>query len=120
MLEGEINLSQAFCAETLGEIALLEPFGQKNPEPIFATPPLLVERHDYLGYDQKNILLTVWDASAGIRMQAKGWRMGAAFPPPLLEGKIVQLAFVLRLNMFRGIATPELEIKDIHLIKRSA
>ncbi|MBO4335152.1 MAG: single-stranded-DNA-specific exonuclease RecJ [Desulfovibrio sp.] len=120
LLEGEINLSQAFCAETLGEIALLEPFGQKNPEPIFATPPLLVERHDYLGYDQKNILLTVWDASAGIRMQAKGWRMGAAFPPPLLEGKIVQLAFVLRLNMFRGIATPELEIKDIHLIKRSA
>ena len=118
LLEGEINLSQAFCAETLEEIALLEPFGQKNPEPIFATPPLLVQRHDYLGYDQKNILLTVWDAKAHIRMQAKGWRMAQTFPPPSLERKIVQLAFVLRLNIFRGIATPELEIKDIHILQK--
>ena len=116
LLDGEISLAHAFCAETLAEIALLEPFGQKNPEPIFSSPPLLVERHDYLGYDQRNILMTVFDEKSNIRMTAKGWRMAEAYPPQTLVGKYVQLAFVLRLNMFRGIANPELEIKDIHTL----
>ena len=120
LLDGEIDLSRAFCCETLEEIALMEPFGQKNPEPVFSSPPLLVERHDYLGMDQRNILLTVWDASSRIRMQAKGWRLADLFPPPGLVNKTVQIAFVLRLNVFRGIATPELEIKDIHLASEQA
>ncbi|MCR4667526.1 MAG: single-stranded-DNA-specific exonuclease RecJ [Desulfovibrio sp.] len=115
LLDGELNLSSAYCAETLEEIALLEPFGQKNPEPIFASPCLLVERHDYLGYDQRNIILTVWDPTSKIKIQAKGWRMAELFPPPTLLRKKVRIAFILRLNVYRGIATPELEIKDIHL-----
>ncbi|MBO4369168.1 MAG: single-stranded-DNA-specific exonuclease RecJ [Desulfovibrio sp.] len=115
LLDGELSLAHAYCAETLEEIAMLEPFGQKNPEPIFASPPLIVERHEYLGYDQKNIILTVWDPSSRIKMQAKGWRIAELFPPPTLQGKTILLAFILRLNMFRGLATPELEIKDIHL-----
>ncbi|MBQ7617708.1 MAG: single-stranded-DNA-specific exonuclease RecJ, partial [Desulfovibrio sp.] len=120
LLDGEINLSQAFCCETLSEIALMEPFGQKNPEPIFTSPPLLVERHESLGLDSRNILLTVWDAQSRIRMQAKGWRLGDAYPAPSLLQKTVQLAFVLRLNVFRGLATPELEIKDLHVLDEQA
>ena len=119
LIDGEITFSQAYCAETLAEIALLEPFGQKNPEPIFASGELLVERHDYLGYDQKNIMLTVWEEASGIRMVAKGWRMAELYPPSTLAGKRVRLAFVLRLNLYRGLATPELEIKDIHGVAES-
>ncbi|MBQ7585400.1 MAG: single-stranded-DNA-specific exonuclease RecJ, partial [Desulfovibrionaceae bacterium] len=115
LIDGELALPQAFCAETLDEIALLEPFGQGNPEPIFVTPPVWVDRHDYLGYDHKNILLTVRDQDSALRMQAKGWRMANLFPPPSLAGKSIRLAYVLRLNMFRGIPQPELDIKDIHL-----
>ena len=115
LLDAELSLKDAFQAETLAEIALLEPFGQGNPEPVFASPPLIVERHDYLGYDQKNILLTVRDTTSQVRLQAKGWRMAREYPPPALAGKRVRLAYALRLNMFRGIPQPELEIKDIHL-----
>ena len=120
ILDGELNLSSAFCAETLDEIALMEPFGQNNPEPIFASPPLVVERHDAIGYDRKNILLTVKDTTSGVRMQAKGWRLGGDFPPSTLAGKIIRLAYVLRLNTFRGIPQPELEIKDLLIEKTKA
>ncbi|MBQ7739044.1 MAG: single-stranded-DNA-specific exonuclease RecJ [Desulfovibrionaceae bacterium] len=112
-IDGELDLSNAFCAETIDEISLLEPFGQANPEPIFSSPPLIVERHDYLGYEHKNIILTVYEPASGIRMQAKGWRMATSFPPSSLAGKEIRLAYILRLNTFRGIPQPELEIKDI-------
>ena len=116
IIDGELSLSSAFCAETINEIALLEPFGQANPEPIFSSPPLIVEKHEFLGYDRKNILLSVYEQDSGIRMQAKGWRLANIYPPSSLAGKKVRLAYILRLNFFRGIPQPELEIKDILLL----
>ncbi|MBR4742148.1 MAG: single-stranded-DNA-specific exonuclease RecJ, partial [Desulfovibrio sp.] len=116
ILDGELSLAQAYCAETLNEIALLEPFGQGNPEPIFSSPPLLVERHDYLGFERKHILLRVREIVSGMRMTAKGWRLAKTYQPPLLAGKTLRLAYILRLNTFRGLPQPELEIKDISLL----
>ena len=111
-LECELDFAHACDQRFIKEIDLLQPFGQENPEPFFASPPLLVQRHSFLGRSREHVLLQVQDKKSGISLRAKAWRMAEKMPPPSLEGQTILLAYSPRLDVYNGIVSVDLEIKD--------
>ncbi|MCR5563283.1 MAG: single-stranded-DNA-specific exonuclease RecJ [Desulfovibrio sp.] len=115
-LECEIDLAQASSLRFIKELDLLQPFGMGNAEPVFASTPLTVIKHTFIGRDGKHILLHVRDRKSGISMRAKGWRLAKDYPPPCLQGRDIRLAFTLSLDTFNGVESADMEIKDIQII----
>ncbi len=115
-LECEIDLEQASSLSFIRELDLLQPFGMGNAEPVFASTPLTVIRHAFIGRDRKHILLQVRDKKSGVSMRAKGWRLAEDYPPPCLQGRDIRLAFTLSLDTFNGVESADMEIRDIEIV----
>ena len=113
-LEEELTLAEACDNAFIKELALLEPLGTGNAEPVFASPPLIVRRHTWLGHSQEHILLVVEDSVSKVTLRAKFWRKGQAFPAPSLEGRTVRLAFTPEFETYNNVASIVLNGRDIH------
>jgi single-stranded-DNA-specific exonuclease len=114
-IDAEARL-QEFSQAVVQEIARLEPFGFRNPEPIFASPAFdtfssqvvngghlkLKIREDGVGYDAIGFNLAE-------RFHALG--PGEASSP---RGRI-RIAFVPQINEWQGVTSVQLKIKDIKL-----
>ena len=92
----------------LKELALLQPFGMGNPEPVFHHRAT-VREHRVFGANHVNLALT--DAG-GVSLQAKAWRQAETLGPDLV-GNSVRLAFCPKINTFGGLASIELHLKDL-------
>lgn len=111
LLEGVLDFSKAANEEFLRELELMQPFGPGNEEPVFASPPLVVQKRSPLGRGGEHALLQVRDESTGVTLNAKGWRLADRLPASL-TGSLIRLAYIPRLDVYNGLPRIDLEIKD--------
>ncbi|ACV67594.1 single-stranded-DNA-specific exonuclease RecJ [Desulfohalobium retbaense] len=110
-LDGHIPFGQ-IDLDLIREIELLQPFGMGNPQPVFCSEPLQVQKHNVFG--KKHVSLQLQDPKSGIVLTGKAWRQAEALTPSI-QGETVQLAFTPRLNHYQGLTSIDLDIKDWRL-----
>ncbi|MFC1675748.1 single-stranded-DNA-specific exonuclease RecJ [Planctomycetota bacterium] len=100
-----------FNYDTVSRLQMLEPFGQGNPEPVFATKGVrLVSPPRKVGAKGDHLQLTVTDNTATIR--CIGFGMGK-FEKKLLGADFFSIAYQPGLNTFNGNTNVQLVLKDI-------
>jgi len=109
-IDAEASLSE-FCRDSVRELQMLEPFGQGNPKPTFATkgvrlacPPRKV------GAAANHLQLAVTDNTNSLR--CIGFRFGQ-LEKKLLEHEFFNVAYQPQLNTYNGICNVELVLADI-------
>ncbi len=110
LLDGELSLELASDFTFLKSLELLQPFGMGNPEPVFSSQPLVVRSQRVFGQKREHVTLRVQEPTSGISLQAKVWRQAKNMSP--LENKCLRLAFTPCINVFNGVASVELNVKD--------
>ncbi|MCU0727980.1 MAG: DHHA1 domain-containing protein, partial [Planctomycetes bacterium] len=94
------------------EIERLEPFGEGNPEPVFATRGLTIAgRPRRMGRDGEHLAFIVSDGTTSRR--AVGFRMGSRQPELEKAGLRLDIAYTPRLDTYRGDGSVELELSDV-------
>jgi single-stranded-DNA-specific exonuclease len=91
------------------ELALLQPFGAGNPEPVFQCAGVHVVNRKVFG--ERHVRLDVRHGDAGPCLAAKAWRQ-AEHIPASIKGQCLDVAFTPKLNTFRGVVSVELNLKD--------
>ncbi len=88
----------------------LEPFGQDNEKPVFSLLGAKIDFMDVVGADKKHLRMKL--SSQGIQIAAIGFSMSeyAAF---FKAGDVVDVAFSVDINLYQGIETVQLVLKDI-------
>lgn len=97
--------------ENVRGLSVMEPFGMKNPEPVFMMADMLVEdimpissdRHVRLSLRKNGVLYTAMLFGTGTG--------GCNFA----QGNYIDVAFHLEINEFRGKRTVQLNVRDVHL-----
>ena len=91
------------------EIDLLQPFGLGNPQPVFCSPLLRVQKYKVFG--SKHVSLQLRDEQAGVTMLGKAWRQADGLSEKV-TGQNMQLAFTPRMNYYNGLTSIDLQIRD--------
>jgi single-stranded-DNA-specific exonuclease len=97
-------------ATLVRELALLEPYGCANPEPVFASPPVTVLSRREFG--DNHVVLSLRDVDAGVTLRAKAWRMAAEVPANL-AGSRARFAYSPKISYFSGVPELELRVRDL-------
>ncbi len=123
----EIDLSLA------KEMKALEPFGKGNPQPLFGSKGICVERLDLIGKGKNHLRLTLSDPKSGVRLSAISFDgyiqlkdiMKELYPDEECD-KIIQsgrlpgqwdIVYGLDVNTYNGKSRVQLMIKDFRLAK---
>ena len=93
---------------TFQEVQVLQPFGMKNPEPIFYTTKVKVLKQDKLNFPGA-VKFTF--EQAGITVRAIGWDFQKYLPLP----SEVDIAYKLKENFWNGKVTVELNLESFKL-----
>ena len=93
---------------TFQEVQVLQPFGMKNPEPIFYTTKVKVLKQDKLNFPGA-VRFTF--EQAGITVRAIGWDFQKYLPLP----SEVDIAYKLKENFWEGKTTIELNLESFKL-----
>lgn len=96
--------------ETAKEIALLQPFGAGNPEPMFSVEGFSAEKVLLAGNTRRHLRLQL--AGGGRKVWAIGFGK-AGLVHNIEEGGELALAANLQLNRWNGTVSPQLRIGDI-------
>ncbi len=112
-LEADAELSGLETAdwELLGQLSLLEPYGQGNREPLLSLTDLTLKDTRRIGKDQTHLKLTLADDGKAT-MGAIGFGL-ALTHPDLKAGQPVTVFAHLNKNEFRGESTLQLVVRDI-------
>jgi single-stranded-DNA-specific exonuclease len=109
-IDGEVSLGE-FKKETVSELQMLGPFGQGNPEPIFATkgvrlacPPRKV------GSTGSHLQLAITDGVTTVR--CIGFRFGR-LEKRLLDHEFFNVAYRPHINTYNGNSSVEFILADI-------
>lgn len=95
--------------DLIDEISKLEPFGMSNPSPTFVINNLILKEKKLMGSTKEHLkLITEWD---GGKLECVWWSRGDI---PLLSGDRVDIAFAPQLNVFNGVTSVQLVLKDLH------
>jgi len=98
----------------LRELQMLEPYGQGNPEPVFASARVLLEGMSPFGRDLAHLKLLLRDIETQVALRANAWRMASVIPRSM-AGKTVRAAYQPRINTWKGVPNIELQLRDIML-----
>ncbi len=102
---------ETFRKETVGELQLLGPFGQGNPEPTFATKGVrLASPPKRVGAGREHLQLAITDNTAAIR--CIGFRFGK-LEKKLLEHEFFNVAYQPQINTYNGNSNVQLVLTDI-------
>ncbi|MGB2865290.1 MAG: single-stranded-DNA-specific exonuclease RecJ [Sedimentisphaerales bacterium] len=102
---------ETFRKETVGELQLLGPFGQGNPEPTFATKGVrLASPPKRVGAGREHLQLAITDNTAAIR--CIGFRFGK-LEKKLLETEFFNVAYQPQINTYNGNSNVQLVLTDI-------
>jgi single-stranded-DNA-specific exonuclease len=109
-IDALVSLSE-FNYESVSELQLLGPFGQGNPEPLFATKAVrLCSPPRRVGTNADHLQLAVTDYTNSIR--CIGFRFGH-LEKKLLEQDIFNIAYHASIDSFNGNSSIQLVIEDI-------
>jgi len=101
-----------FRRELVTELQMLGPFGQGNPEPVFATKGVrLAGPPRRVGADGDHLQMTITDGMATVR--CIGFRMGR-LEKKLLENEFFNVAYQPQLNTYNGNTTVQLVLAEVH------
>ncbi len=115
--EAELPLgSQSF--ELLDQVRLLEPFGQGNPEPLWASFNLRVVEARTMGAQQQHLKLRVHDG-AGQMGEVVAWNEGHRRPEFLGRAR-VDIAFTLEVNEWQGRQRIQMKAKQVRLSQENS
>lgn len=92
-------------------MAVLEPFGMGNPQPVFSMHNLIVEDITPLSSD-KHVRLSLRNGRTTYTAMLFGTGAGGV---DFAQGNAVDAAFHLEVNRFRGRANVQLVVKDVRL-----
>jgi single-stranded-DNA-specific exonuclease len=90
------------------------PFGQANPEPIFALQDLRIVEISTVGSDSQHLKLTLQTAGDGTTITALAWGKGE-LANGLITGSLVSLAGRLETNHWRNRVTLQVVVKDMQV-----
>jgi single-stranded-DNA-specific exonuclease len=100
-----------FKRETVTELQLLGPFGQGNPEPVFATKGVrLASPPRRVGAGRDHLQLAITDNTTTIR--CIGFRFGK-LEKKLLEHEFFNVAYQPQINTYNGNSNVEFTLADI-------
>ena len=91
------------------EISKLEPFGMSNPSPTFVVKDLTLKQKKLMGSTKEHLKLIV-ETPNGL-MDCVWWSRGDV---PLMAGDKLDIAFAPQLNVFNGVTSVQLVLKDVH------
>jgi single-stranded-DNA-specific exonuclease len=110
LIDALVPLSE-FAYETVNELQLLGPFGQGNPEPLFATKGVrLCSPPRRVGATGDHLQLAVTDSTNSIR--CIGFGLGK-LEKKLLERDSFNIAYHAAINNFNGNSSTQLVIEDV-------
>ena len=100
-----------FRKEAVSELQMLEPFGQGNPKPIFATKGVrLASQPRKVGVNGDHLQLAIADNTASLRCIGFGF---GKLEKKLLEHEFFNVAYQPSLNDYNGSCNVELTLADI-------
>ncbi len=102
--------------ETVCDINRLQPFGVDNPTPAFAIRNIKIHRISVMS-EGKHLRMTL--TKDGIYLDAVGFGMGE-FYQHLEEGDMIDVAFALDINDYKGFRNVQLILKDIKKTEAAA
>lgn len=105
-----INLD-AVNAKFLNVLKQMGPFGPENPRPVFAANNLYVF-NSLSSFKDRHIKFLVRQEGGDNVFQAVGFDM-AEYYEPISGGDIFRMAFTIEENIYNGISSIQLRIKDI-------
>jgi single-stranded-DNA-specific exonuclease len=91
------------------ELELLQPFGPGNPEPVFCSKGLMVRNCKV--FRKEHISLELRDEEAGRTMFGKAWKAAEKLSLKV-KGEKMQFAFTPRFNIYNGLTSIDLQIRD--------
>ena len=91
------------------EISKLEPFGMSNPSPTFVVNNLTLKQKKLMGSTKEHLKLIVETPNGTI--DCVWWSRGDV---PLMAGDKLDIAFAPQINVFNGITSVQLLLKDVH------
>lgn len=101
---------QELSRETHDKLKLLEPYGMKNPAPVFVCRKMKVLSFKKIGVDGKHLSLSVFDGEKAV--SAIAFQMGELFDQLKINCEIDFLCS-LEVNSWNGFDKLQLNIKDI-------
>ena len=110
VVDAELHL-ETVSAELAAEIALLEPFGQGNPKPLFASHGVFMHGRRRVGRDGDHLLFDAYDGIATVP--------AVAFRCPDVEDVAdhdapVDLAYEIEQDEWRGRSRTRLVVRELH------
>jgi len=114
-VDAEIDTSR-ITKKLFRDLQKLQPFGQKNPDPVFAAHAMLVTETKLVGADLKHLKITLKDSHNNT------WK-GIAFSvedeiKEIERGERVDIAFSIQENEWKGVTNLECMIHDIRRSKQ--
>ncbi|NCQ06325.1 MAG: single-stranded-DNA-specific exonuclease RecJ [Candidatus Moranbacteria bacterium] len=95
------------------DLTLFAPFGEGNPEPVFALENMLIEEVRFVGNGEKHMKFRLAQKEGGTKVfDAIGFSLGKQFPD-LKQGNVIDVLFQLSENTWNGKTTIQLKLLDI-------
>jgi len=112
-IDMEIGLS-LLDNKIVEEIAVLEPFGASNPQPVFCSRNLQLSRPPRI---IKNNHLKLWVTDGKRNFEAIGFGLAKDSDIEISLKRLpeIDLAYTVSFNTWQGLSTIQLKIKDLHL-----
>ncbi|MBR6126353.1 single-stranded-DNA-specific exonuclease RecJ [bacterium] len=91
------------------ELSKLEPYGASNPSPAFVINNLTLKQKKLMGSTKEHLKLSV-EGPNGL-VDCVWWSRGDI---PLVAGDKLDIAFAPQINVFNGVTSVQLVLKDVH------
>ena len=96
----------------LEQIAVLEPFGQSNPQPVLISRRVRVISSRATGAEGQHLKLRLDDGAGGPSYDAIAFRLGQ-LSPHFAKPRVIDIAYTLEANEWNGSRNLQLNIKDL-------
>lgn len=102
----------ALSWDLLAQLAVLEPFGQANPQPVLMSRRVRVASSRATGAEGQHLKLRLDDAAGGPSYDAIAFRLGH-LAPHFAKPRVIDIAYTLEANEWNGNRNLQINIKDL-------